>query len=104
MLAESDAAPWEATITPCRWGYDLTFRKGLIEMVRDIGWWRPTRRGAERCARRVIARENAKEAREARRWVVRRTDAEMDAETARWEIDKLHSQIGLPPVDWDGGP
>lgn len=63
--------PWEATITPDRYGYWITFHAGLTELRRDGGWWRPTRRGAERCARRVIARENAETERLTRRWTVR---------------------------------
>lgn len=62
--------PWDATITPSRHGYRITFHAGLTELRRDTGWWRLTRRGAERCARRVIARENAETERQTRRWTV----------------------------------
>lgn len=62
--------PWEATITPARRGYWITFSSGLMEHRRDTGWWRLTRKGAERCARKVIANLTADDARRAASWTV----------------------------------
>jgi hypothetical protein len=62
--------PWVATITPARLGYWITFHSGLMELTKYGGWFRFTRRGAERCARRVIAREHAEHERTSRSWTV----------------------------------
>lgn len=60
--------PWQATITPTRHGYWITFHSGLMEELAT--GWRPTRKSAERCARNGIARRTAEDARQAGRWTI----------------------------------
>lgn len=56
---------------------------GVALLAWSVGWSLPAVR-RERQERRAAAKHDADEA-------------------TRWEIDKLHSQVGLPPVDWTSG-
>jgi hypothetical protein len=53
----------EATIERCpHWGYRIEVTWGLMGLYNDIGWWRPTRKSAERKARKLLAWWKAQEA------------------------------------------
>ena len=57
----------EARITPGRHGYWVDVTWG-ISGLSTAPWWRPTRKGAERKARRVITWWKAQEARHKAAW------------------------------------
>jgi hypothetical protein len=89
--------PWTAEITSRRAGYRIRYRKG--PMQEQGAAWRPSRKAAERKARRGIARRNAASRRLGASWEVHGMETVLDVPPVPvpYPVDAAH-----PPIDFDG--